>query len=210
MESDVVIGWVIHNGSIIEAYAYRLRENAPYEERDYMQEAFIAGLKAYKIFPDTAGEPFRQAFWRIFKDALIEIIPIPKQNNGNKRIRSNESMSIPSRYCEYDETVLNEIPDYCERKTDYCEFVFWWARPSLTSQEAAVLSLSLGLGREGSLSVRSIAKEKGLKTRRVRELLGSSLGKIINQIEETNGSEFFKFIFTAMQESYQDSLQKGA
>ena len=103
MEANEGARWVIQNSNVITAYANRFLKSAPYEMRDYMQEAFIASLKAYKQFPNTTEDTFRRAFWRLFKDAITETVPRPDKTSSPRRVRSNESMSIPSSVCISDD-----------------------------------------------------------------------------------------------------------
>lgn len=202
MEANDGTKWVIQNSAKITGYASRLQKNAPYEAKDYMQEAYIASLKAYKRVPDTSNELFRRTFWGIFKQAIIEIVPKPDMTDSKRRVRSNESMSIPSYACVSDDNVLHSIQETKEHEVDFCKFFFMWVRPALSDQESIVFHLRFGLGTEGVLPENEIAEKIGVSRRRVRTLLKNSIYKIAKLSEETDAKKILLVMIKTMKESF--------
>ena len=202
MEANEGARWVIQNSNVITAYANRFLKSAPYEMRDYMQEAFIASLKAYKQFPNTTEDTFRRAFWRLFKDAITETVPRPDKTSSPRRVRSNESMSIPSSVCISDDDGFGSIQGAKEHEADLSRFIFIWLRPALTEQESIAMNLLLGLGNEGALSENEIAEKLGVSRTRVRGLLTRSINKTVKLSKEADTKKILLMMINSMKEYF--------
>jgi DNA-binding CsgD family transcriptional regulator len=216
MEPHVTVEWVKQNKKTIESKMRRRMIFAPYSMEEYMQEAFIASLIAFRQYPDTSSSVFRQAFWRNFKDAVAEMVPRPPKLHDpsksirKRRISNKESKSIPCTACNYndDGACLEEIAIPDDIKYDYRNLLYTWVRPALTEKEARVLYLSLGLDNEITLSERDISKLLKVSRRSVRDLLENSLTKFNNLLQEKQNKKILLMFIKDYKHEFHNNPKK--
>jgi predicted DNA-binding protein (UPF0251 family) len=159
--------WVGRNRRRIRRKIGVFRIYSPFDEGDYMQEAFEAALHAV-LRGRVKSIPFEALFWRIFQERIGIMTP----NSG-----SSGSKSVPSHLCEVDiETVA--IPQEEEENGTDIEEIYERIHPYLTCREQRVLSLKLGLTYEGALSNYEIARILGCGESNVRDALDKALKRI--------------------------------
>jgi hypothetical protein len=161
--------WVRRNQEKIRRKIKTFRIYSPYEECDYMQEAFVAALVAVERC-DGKGIPFEAAFWTVFKEGIGKMTPNPDYV-------SSGSNSVPSHLCvfEIDSVVIAQAevklePDIEAIYEKVCRF--------LTRREQRVLYLALGFTYEGFMSNYEIANCLGCRESNVRDALNKALGRI--------------------------------
>jgi len=159
--------WVTNNKSIIKGYIHKYLKFSPYEESDYLREAFEAAMIA-TVRCQEKGIPFEAAFWVIFRSQINAITPHPDYTKG--------SNSVPS-YCTDDPRLLFRVPYQHQQQPDI-EGLYHYVSQLLTDKERTVLSLSLGLGDEGRLTLKEIAQRLGCVESNVRDILKRGLHRI--------------------------------
>ncbi len=159
------VEWVRNNEAIIKGNIVKYRNFSPYEECDYMQEAFAAALIA-TLRVKAKEISFEAAFWIIFRRQISLITPNPKD-------RSNGSNSVPSYLCsvDLDSLSIKQQPRK-KRKTPNIESIYNAVSHFLTEKERQILYLALGLADEGKLSNYEIAERLGCSDANVRDILG--------------------------------------
>ena len=164
--------WVMNHETIIKGFIHKYRNFSPYEECDFMQEAFEAAMIA-TMRSQEKDIPFESAFWVIFRNQINEIIPHPGYTKG--------SNSVPSHLCTGDQNVLARMQARHQRQPDI-EGLYNYVSEVLTEKERTVLSLSLGLGAEGRLNLKEIAQRLGCVESNVRDTLKRGLNRIRDKV----------------------------
>lgn len=165
--------WVKHNESIIKGFIAKYRNFSPYEECDFMQEAFVAAMIA-TLRTQQKGIAFEAAFWVIFKDQVSVITPHPD-------VKTHGSNSVPSHLCTGDLELVANKQAQRHRQLDI-EPIYNAICHVLTDKERYVLSFSLGLGCEGKLSNREIAHRLGCVESNVRDIFQRAMNRIRSQV----------------------------
>lgn len=170
MELYQAVEWVKDHRKAIKGYIAKYRMFSPYEECDFMQEAFEAAI----IAADRSEKKhihFEAAFWTVFRSQISVITPSPD-------ILTHGSNSIPSHLCTEN---LDSISEMRLRKGNVkpdIEAIYDSICHLLTEKEQKVLYLSLGIGNEGKLSNYEIAERLGCVVSNVRDILKRALERI--------------------------------
>jgi RNA polymerase sigma factor (sigma-70 family) len=165
MDFLMAVEWVKNNEAVIKGNIFKYRNFSPYEECDYMQEAFEAAMIATMRF--KAKEiSFEAAFWKIFRRQVSLITPNPDDV-------SNGSNSVPSHLCsvDLDSISMKQRTKRRIKKPDI-EAIYHAVRHFLTEKEQQILHMSLGISDEGRLSNYEIAERLGCSVANVRDILG--------------------------------------
>jgi len=162
--------WVKAHEKAIKGYISKYRIFSPYEECDYMQEAFEAAMIA-TIRSKQKNLHFEAAFWKVFRSHISVITPSPD-------ILTHGSNSIPSHLCTEDLTAISSKHTKGRSKQPDTEVIYNSIGHLLTEKERQVLSLSLGIGMEGKLSNYEIAEQLGCVVSNVRDILNRALKRI--------------------------------
>jgi RNA polymerase sigma factor (sigma-70 family) len=162
--------WVKDHEAVIKGYIAKYRKFSPYEECDYMQEAFEAAMIA-SVRSKKKHIRFEAAFWKVFRSQISVITPSPD-------ILTHGSNSIPSHICTDDLTSISRKRTKGKSKQPDTEAIFNSICHLLTEKEQLVLYLSLGIGMEGRLSNYEIAERLGCVVSNVRDILNRALDRI--------------------------------
>lgn len=176
MDFQQAIAWVSGHDIAIKGYIAKYRNFSPYEECDYMQEAFEAAMIA-AIRSTEKNLVFEAVFWTVFRSQISVITPSPD-------ILTHGSNSIPSNFCSDDLTAISDKATKKIQKEPDTEAVYNSISHLLTEKERQVLYLSLGIGMEGKLSNYEIADRLGCVVSNVRDILNRALVRIKNLIEK--------------------------
>lgn len=170
MDFQQATEWVKENGAVIKGYIAKYRRFSPYEESDFMQEAFEAAMIAVMRSRQKRLN-FEAAFWTVFRSQISVITPSPD-------MPTHGSNSIPSYLCTEDLSVVSGMRcGKCSNQPDI-ETIYKSIRHLLTEKEQQVLYLSLGIGKEGKLSNYEIADRLGCVVSNVRDILNRALERI--------------------------------
>ncbi|SNB45415.1 sigma factor-like helix-turn-helix DNA-binding protein [Geobacter sp. DSM 9736] len=167
--------WVRNNEAIIRNKISKYRRFSPYEESDYMQEAFEAAIIAATKCR-TKNIRFEAAFWVTFRNQISVVTP-----NNSKTHGSN---SVPSHRCSVDiETITVRTKRGRKRRPDV-EVIYASICDFLTKREREILYMSLGIADEGTLSNKEIARRLGCSDMNVRDTLDRAFRRIRRLIDE--------------------------
>lgn len=178
MDFQQAAAWVKDHEKAIKGYIAKYRNFSPYEECDYMQEAFEAAMIA-AMRSKQKNLHFDAAFWKVFRSQISVITPSPD-------ILTHGSNSIPSHLCTEDLTAISGIRSKGKSKQPDTEAIYNSICHLLTEKERQVLSLSLGIGMEGKLSNYEIAEQLGCVVSNVRDILKRALERIKTHV--SNGA----------------------
>lgn len=162
MDFQQAMAWVSQHESAIKGYIAKYRNFSPYEERDYMQEAFEAAMIA-AIRSREKNLVFEAVFWKVFRSQISVITPSPN-------ILTHGSNSIPSNFCSDDLSAISGKATKRRQKEPDTEAVYNSISHLLTEKERQVLYLSLGIGMEGKLSNYEIADLLGCVPSNIRDI----------------------------------------
>lgn len=176
MDFQQAMAWVSEHESAIKGYIAKYRNFSPYEECDYMQEAFEAAMIA-AIRSREKNLVFEAVFWKVFRSQISVITPSPD-------ILTHGSNSIPSNLCSDDLTAISGTATKMRQKEPDTEAAYNSISHLLTEKERQVLYLSLGIGMEGKLSNYEIADRLGCVVSNVRDILNRALARIKNLVEK--------------------------
>ena len=176
MNFQQAMAWVSEHESAIKGYIAKYRIYSPYEECDYMQEAFEAAMIA-ALRSREKNLVFEAVFWKVFRNHISVITPSPD-------ILTHGSNSIPSHVCSDDLTYVAENRADRRQKDPDIEMIFQLVRHHLTDKEQQVLYWALGIGMEGQLSNYEIKERLGCVVSNVRETLNRALDRIKFLVEK--------------------------
>jgi hypothetical protein len=143
---------------------------SPYEERDFMQEAFEAAMIA-AVRSKKKHIRFEAVFWKVFRSQISVITPSPN-------MLTHGSNSIPSNLCTKDLDFVSGRSARGRTKQPNIEVIYKSICHLLTEKEQQVLYLSLGIGKEGRLSNYEIANHLGCVVSNVRDILNRAFERI--------------------------------
>ena len=159
------VEWVRDNEAVIKGNISRYRNFSPYEECDYMQEAFEAAMIA-TLRVKTKEISFEAAFWKIFRRQVSLFTPNPDDS-------SNGSNSVPSHLCSVDlDSISMKLRTKKRSKKPDIDAIYHAVCHYLTKKEQQILHMSLGISNEGRLSNYEIAERLGCSVANVRDILG--------------------------------------
>ena len=170
MDFHHAAAWVKENEAIIKGYISKYRKYSPYEERDFMQDAFEAAMIA-AVRSEKKNIRFEAAFWTIFRGQISVTTPCPD-------MLTHGSNSIPSHLCTDDLTWIVGNRAKAKLKEPDIEAIYDSIYHLLTQKEQQVLYLSLGIGEEGKLSNYEIAERLGCVVSNVRDVINRALERI--------------------------------
>ncbi len=173
MDFQLATEWVTQHEPIIKGFIAKYRNFSPYEEGDFMQEAFEAALRATQRSRNN-GIAFEAAFWVIFKSQVRVIMPHPGSN-------SHGSNSVPSHLCSGDLALIANHQEPHHEQPDI-DALYHAVCPVLTEKERQVLFLALGLGCEGRLSNKEIAQSLGCVESNIRDIVNRAMNRIRSQV----------------------------
>lgn len=165
MDFLMAVEWVKNNEAVIKGNIVKYRNFSPYEECDYMQEAFEAAMIA-TLRVKAKEIAFEAAFWKIFRRQVSLFTPNPDD-------KSNGSNSVPSHLCSVDlDSISMKQRTKRRRKKPDIEAIYHVVCHFLTEKEQQILLMSLGISAEGRLSNYEIAERLGCSVANVRDILG--------------------------------------
>ena len=176
MDFQQAMAWVNDHEAAIRGYIAKYRNFSPYEECDYMQEAFEAAMIA-AVRSRQRHLNFEAVFWKVFRSQISVITPAPD-------ILTHGSNSVPSHLCTDDLTVVSGRRAIGRLKRPDSEVIFSSVHHLLTEKEQQVLYWSLGIGMEGRLSNYEIADRLGCVVSNVRDILNRAVDRIKSLVEK--------------------------
>ncbi len=176
MTIEDAIAWVGRNTKIIQGHTRKYLPFAPYDQEDFLQDAYEAALEAVKISTERQI-PFPACFWIIFKGKISEVTPHP---NSNRHAGSSSPPSTACTTSEFFDWGSGPWETLCIVDIDR---LYLAIRKHLTPVEDKILVLALGL-REGRKGIREIGRELGCSPANVRQTLNRIYRRLSLLVEE--------------------------
>lgn len=167
MDFTEAVEWVRKNEESIKNLIARFCKFSPYEEHDFMQDAFESALVAV-LRSQSKRIRFEAAFWQIFRNRITAVTP-----NGSR----HGSNSVPAHLCTVDFD-LTSIPQGESGPEPDIEAIFTSVCRHMTKREQRILSLALGITDEGALSNYEIAERLDCTVVNVREAQVKAMERI--------------------------------
>lgn len=174
MDFHAAAEWVRNNEPVIKNKIAKYRNFSPYEESDYLQEAFEAAMVAVVKSREKAIS-FEAAFWMTFRNQISVLTPSSGSHGSN---------SVPSHLCTVDLDTINVRHKGGRSRKPNIEAIYNSVSHFLTKKEQEMIYLSLGISHEGKLSNYEIAERVGCSVKNVRETLDRGFGRIKRLISE--------------------------
>ena len=176
MDFQQAAAWVKDHEKAIKGYIAKYRKFSPYEEIDYLQEAYEAAMIA-AVRSKQKQLHFEAVFWKVFRSQISVMTPAPD-------ILTHGSNSIPSHFCSDDLSAIAEKSSHGRQKEPDIEVIFLSVRHHLTEKEQQVLYWALGIGKEGQMSNYEIADRLGCVVSNVRDILSRALDRIKSLVDK--------------------------
>jgi len=175
MDFSEAIDWVRSNEGLIKKTLCKYYMYSPYEEHDYMQDAFESAMVAV-LKSERKRISFESAFWQDFRKNLSLVTP----NMNSSRYGSN---SVPSCLCS-DDIDLTIIAQREETPELDLEAIFKNIRRHLTERENSVFTLALGFTDKGTLTNYEIAERLKCSPTNVRDAYNKAFERIKRLVGE--------------------------
>lgn len=172
LTSEEAVGWVNENAKTILGHIRKYLPFAPYDQEDYLQDAYEAALAAVQIARDRQV-PFVACFWVVFRRRITEVTPHPESKHHGG------SQSPPTTICDSDADSYWDFVDRQDGSSLQLDIdrLYLLVRDHLTEAEKRVLSRALGIygGRQG---IKEIARSLGCSPANVRQLLNRAYHRL--------------------------------
>ena len=170
------LAWVEANKKTLTRRARKYLAFAPYVLEDYLQDARLAAIEAFRIreTKGDSGSSFHAYFWLAFRARIAEIVPLP----GTFRTGTLTSHSIPSTWMvpvDVDWLYLSFSPP------DISAFLYVLKFCSPRARRALTLHL------EHKRSI-SIAMEMGVSPRKAKQYVQTALRQIRSALTDQKPS----------------------
>lgn len=172
MDFTKAVEWVDENEESIKNLIARFCKFSPYEEHDFMQDAYESALVAV-LRSESKRIIFEAAFWQIFRNRITAVTPNASRHGSN---------SVPAHLCTVDFD-LASIPQVEKLPGPDIEAVFNAIYRHMTEREQRVLSLALGVTDEGALSNYEIAERLDCTVVNVRDAQVKAMNRIRRLVE---------------------------
>jgi len=207
MNIDAAKEWVDQNRGILAKRAMSYISFAPYAVDDYLQDAYEAAVRAAICCQRNPAVKFEACFYRIWRDLVASVTPFPDEAREEYKRKKEEIKALKEGkpIPQKDEIVPEKKKTYysggtsmsfpltagkniplegfaakkVERKKVDIEKVYEQrVKPLLSSREAQAMELSLGITREGQLSLSEIAAKMGVTKDTAREYIQRCHAKV--------------------------------
>jgi hypothetical protein len=178
--TEDAITWVDQNAKQIIGHSRKYLPFAPYDQEDFLQDAYEAALEATKVSTDRQV-PFPACFWILFKGKVSAVTPNP----GSKR---NDGSSSPPRttcdWSDFSAELFNraDSTDHSDPLLNIdIDQVYPFVRQYLTPAEEQVLEALLGV-HEGAMKIKEAARYLGCSPANIRQTLNRACNRISNLV----------------------------
>lgn len=163
--SEEAVRWVQEHAKVIQGHVRKYLPFAPYDQDDYLQDAYEAALTAVQIAKDRKI-PFAACFWIVFRRRITEVTPHPRSKHHGG------SQTPPTTICDSDADNFWDLVDKREDFTPQVDIdrLYLTIRDYLTEVERKVLSRALGIY-GGRQAIKEIARNLGCSPANVRQSL---------------------------------------
>jgi hypothetical protein len=179
---EEAILWVDQNVKQIQGHTRKYLAFAPYDQEDFLQDAYEAALEAVNVSVDRQI-PFPACFWVVFKGKVSDVTPNPKSK------RNAGSFSPPSNYCDWTDFSRDDFNQARIEENDESlssidiDEVYHLIRHCLTPAEKRVVELLLGI-HEGPMKIREAARHLDCSPANIRQALNRACSRLSALIEQ--------------------------
>lgn len=169
--SEEAVRWVDEHAKVIRGHIRKYLPFAPYDQEDYLQDAYEAALAAVQIAKERQVS-FIACFWIVFRRRITEVTPNPESRHHGG------SQSPPLTTCDSNKDSFWGFADKGgDTHSIDIDRLYLSIQGHLTEVERKVLSLALGIhgGRQG---IKEIARNLGCSPANVRQ----SLKRVYNRL----------------------------
>lgn len=169
---EEAIRWVDENANVIRRHVRKYLPFAPYDQDDYLQDAYEAALAAVQE-AKKRKIPFIPCFWILFRRKVTEVTPHPESKHRGGSSSPPMSACYSERYWQFGE---EDDGDDLSAHIDF-DRLYLAIREHLTEAERKILSRAIGVygGQEG---IKEIARNLGCSPANVRQ----ALNRIYNRL----------------------------
>ncbi len=177
---EEAIDWVDQNAKQIIGHSRKYLPFAPYDQNDFLQDAYEAALEAVEVSVERQI-PFPACFWVIFKGKVSAVTPNP----GSKR--NAGSCSPPRTICDWSDFATERLDqsvlfDSTEPLSDIdIDQVYPLIKKHLTAVEDRVLEALLGI-QDGPMKIKETARHLGCSPANIRQTLARACNRISDMV----------------------------
>lgn len=175
------VSWVDQNAKQIVGHSRKYLPFAPYDQEDFLQDAYEAALEAVEVSMERQI-PFPACFWVLFKGKVSDVTPNP----GSKR--NAGSCSPPRTTCDFSDFATERLgpsdifdPDE-SLSTIEVDQVYPLVREHLTLVETLTLEAVIGI-HKGPMKIKEAARHLGCSPSNIRQTLARAYSRISGLVE---------------------------
>jgi DNA-directed RNA polymerase specialized sigma24 family protein len=170
--SEEAVRWVQEHAKVIQGHVRKYLPFAPYDQDDYLQDAYEAALTAVQIAKDRQI-PFAACFWIVFRRRITAVTPHPESRHRGG------SKSPPMTICDFDSDKNWDFADKENGANSRIDIdrLYLTVRDYLTEVERKVLSRALGI-HGGRQAIKEIARNLGCSPANVRQSLNRAYDRL--------------------------------
>jgi len=176
MTAEAAIAWVDQNIKQIAGHSRKYLPYAPYDQEDFLQDAYEAALEAATVSTERQVI-FPACFWNLYKGKLAAVTPNPESKS------KSGSTSPPRKLCDSSAFTSKRFAQ--EDNTCHLEPLFTidvdqaypFVRDYLTPKEEQILEALLGI-HGGTMKIKEAARHLECTPANVRQALNRSCRRI--------------------------------
>jgi len=203
MTAEAAIAWVDQNAKQITGHSRKYLPYAPYDQEDFLQDAYEAALEAAAISEDRQVF-FPACFWTLFKGKIAAVTPNPES-----KCRAGSS-SPPRTACDWSDFISKQFVQ--ENSTCHLEPLFNididqaypFVRHYLTPKEEQILEALLGI-HGGTMKIKEAARYLECSPANIRQALNRVCRRI--SLLVASGELDAEFVETEIMKQFEAMLK---
>ncbi|WP_020678158.1 hypothetical protein [Geopsychrobacter electrodiphilus] len=203
MTAEAAIAWVDQNAKQIAGHSRKYLPYAPYDQEDFLQDAYEAALEAATVSMERQVF-FPACFWTLFKCKISAVTP-----NPDSKCRTGSS-SPPRTTCDwsdFSEERFNQADSICYSEPLFnidIDQVYPFVRDYLAPKEVQVLEALLGI-HGGTMKIKEAARHLGCTPANVRQALNRACQRI--SLLVASGELDAEFVETEIIKQFEEMLE---
>ena len=176
MTAEDAIEWVDQNAKKIAGHSRKYLPYAPYDQEDFLQDAYEAALEAAKVSMDRQIF-FPACFWNLYKGKISAVTPNPVSKS--KAVSSAPSLA----YCDsfdFTSKQFAQEDNTCHLESQFninIDQAYPFVRDHLTAKEEQILEPLLGI-HGGTMKIKEAARHLECSPANVRQALNRACQRI--------------------------------
>ena len=169
------VAWVDQNARMIQSHTRKYLSYAPYDQEDFLQDAYEAAIVAARVSADRQI-PFPPCFWITFKGEIAGVTPYPDSGHHAGSFSPPTTMCFSSEFFDWGNNSAGTLFHID------IERVYWIIREHLTPADDELLEMALGI-RGGRKAIREIARDFGCSPANIRQKLNRIYRRLARLVE---------------------------